>query len=570
MADYEGLQINFDYSPQIIEIDIPGPRTDDPNRLIIQTEETVEFDNARSPNAENIEAQQDADMKVPIIVRFPVKGLEELPPGVSDLTINDIMKRMNQKEIGTSEALSNEMVHDGVESNVATTPQFIEQDEMEAEEIVSNISSDEDDFGSGDGSPDAHLPDAVPRHDIQPFVTTSQFINSIQTRQVLVLLKTKIYFHGALRIRLIAGNANIFESELIEGETVSACSPRNNSLLYVGPSPNDHHPNDHDMEVDLHKLTEDFVRSDLERIVCNFNVATDAIVLLESDNSCISLVEDYMKEMIFPDPEAFDRHTIGLSESILQCRLFTHTQAGLRVNSQWNEIMMMVNDRQLVVGGKGTGKSTYVRYSINRNLQEFGKILLIDLDVCLPEVFVPQTVSATVIREPMLCPGYMCNITPLKAYMFGDVDVLMSPIKYFKCVLKLIEYCSSRDELKSMPWVINTMAFGDGFDLEMTAAIIRAVNPTALVQIRSSGIDDHDFIPKVVNNFPFGILDEEVQHTTEEVDYTTYVCNPMATEKQQEEWIHSERDLRYAMILSRLGSVLEGNFTWITDITPVW
>lgn len=577
-GEFNGLRIDFTDRPQIIEINMPVPNNDDPHQLVVESEETIEYAEAQSENANNYEdiddsQESETDTNPAFENKFPIKISDPTPDATNHLSFADIILRMSQQDIDTSVELSKDIVYDGEsDANVATTTKGNEQDvSMHADDILSSepssISMDEENV-------DSPLNNHVEENDMQPFVTTSQFFNSSNSRQVLVLLKTKIYFHGALSIRLIAGNASIYGYELIQNETVYAYSPRKESFLYMSPSAQNHHENN--VEVNLHGLPEVFVSSELERIVCNFDSSTDAIVLLENDcnSKSIYMIENYMREAIFSNLEIFDdRHPFQLSESILRCRFLTHTDAGLRLNRQWQDIVMTVNSRQMIIGGKGAGKSTFLRYLINKNLQEFDRILLIDLDIGLPEMFVPQTVSATIITEPILGPGYFHSTTPYKAYLFGDVNVLVSPIKYLKCVLKLLKHCSCRDELRSMPWVINTMGYSHGFGLELIAAILRALNPTDLIQIQSPKSDDNVgtiLNADVVNGFCFNIFKNEVQYMQNECTYLTYVCNAMSSERQQDDWNRSQTDLRYAMILSRLGSILQGNVNWITDARPVW
>lgn len=586
-ADYGGVRIDFGDRPQIIEINMPVPN-DDPHQLVVESEETIEYAEAQSENAniyannyDDIEDTQDSetDTNPAFGNTFPIKIVEPTPDAMNRLTIADIILRMSQQDIDTSVELSKDIVDTESNAVVATSTKGNEQDEsMIVDEILSSepssISMDDENVSSPNAIND---PNQVDENDLQPFVTTSQFFNSSNSRQVLVLLKTKIYFHGALSIRLIAGSACIFGYELIQNETVFAYSTRKDSFLYLAPSYHNHHLAENNVEINLQGLPEVFVSSVLERVVCNFNSSTDAILLLENDssNKSISMIENYMRESVCPNLEAFDNrhHPFQSSESILRCRFLTHTDARLRINPQWHDVVMTVTSRQMIIGGKGVGKSTFLRYSINKNLQQFEKILLIDLDIGLPEMFVPQTVSATIITEPILGPGYLRNTPPYKAYLFGDINVLVSPIKYLKCVLKLLKHCSCRDELRSMPWVINTMGYSHGFGLELIAAILRALNPTDLIQIQSSKSANNVgtiLNAEVVNGFGFNIFKNEVQYMQNECTYLTYVCNTMSTERQQDDWNKSQKDQRYAMILSKLGSVLQGNLNWITDVRPLW
>ncbi len=401
-----------------------------------------------------------------------------------------------------------------------------------------------------------------------------QFFNSTNSTQVLLLLKGKLYFHGALKIRLIAGELCIFGYAMQQNETVTANSPRGHSFLYLSPTPPANVDGMEQLKIRLKKFSNHFHRSDLQEIISNFDPTSDAVVLLENDFSkSIFMIENYMKETVFPNVNSFTCRPFHQSESILRSQFLMYSTSGLKMNPQWQDISMTGSSRHVIIGGKGVGKSTFLRYLINRNLRKFKNVLLIDLDIGQPEMFLPQTVSATIITEPILGPGYLRNKSPHKSYLFGDVNVLVSSIKYLKCVLKLLKHCHSVDEFKSMPWVVNTMGYNRGFGLELIVAILRTLKPTDLIQIQSGNLVNN--FEKIlhadeVNNFEFSFFDEEVKDVASNCTYVTHICDAMSVSKQKRFWDITPRDLRYAMILSKLGNILKGSAKWITDVKPVW
>lgn len=408
-----------------------------------------------------------------------------------------------------------------------------------------------------------------------------QFFNSTNSTQVLLLLKGKIFFHGALKIRLLAGQVCIFGYAMQQNETVTANSPRGHSFLYLSPSSQQQQNADGEtadqteqLKMHLNKLSSSFIRADLTEIISSFDSATDAVVLLENDHSkSIFMLENYMKEAVFPNVNAFTCRPYLQSESILRSQFLPYSTSGLKINSQWQDISMTSCSRHVITGGKGVGKSTFLRYFINKNLKKFKNILLIDLDIGQPEMFLPQTVSATIITEPILGPGYLRNKSPHKSYLFGDVNVLVSSIKYLKCTLKLLKHCHSVAEFRSMPWVVNTMGYSRGFGLELIVAILRTLKPTDLIQIQAGqSVNNFEKILNAdeVNNFRFNFFDEEVRDVVSDCTYATHICDSMSLSKQKRSWDITPKDLRFATILSKLGNVLQGNAKWITDVKPVW
>lgn len=438
-----------------------------------------------------------------------------------------------------------------------------------------NESSDNETSGiksSGDANEELHDVDIT---DNAP----PRFFNSSNSRQVLLLLKSRIYFNGTLKIQLLAGQVSIFGYAMQQNETVTAYSPRGHSFLYLSPSPqnnNDHIETTEDvknLKMHLKELSEIFLSTDQKTILSNFNSSTDAVVLLENGvNKSVFMIENCMKETVFPTFNTFTSRRFHHTESILRTDVLLSTATGLKINEQWENIAVTSSSRHVIIGGKGVGKSTFLRYLINRNVRKFNKILLIDLDIGQPEMFLPQTVSATVITEPILGPGYLRNKSPHKSYLYGDVNVLVSSIKYLKCVLKLLQHCKSTHEFQSIPWVINTMGYNRGFGLELMVAILRSLKPTDLIQIQdveSCYNFDKILTADEVNDFQIKFFKEEVLDLDNNCSYTTHIFNAMSQKEQKKFWDITPKDLRFAMILSKLGNILEGNSRWITDVKPL-
>lgn len=79
-----------------------------------------------------------------------------------------------------------------------------------------------------------------------------------------------------------------------------------------------------------------------------------------------------------------------------------------------NRIICFITEdksRGVICGGKGVGKSTFLRYYVNQLLED-GPLLVIDLDPGQSEFTVAGIVSATVVSAPLLGPNYTHLKTP--------------------------------------------------------------------------------------------------------------------------------------------------------------
>ncbi|XP_075223814.1 polynucleotide 5'-hydroxyl-kinase nol9-like isoform X2 [Lycorma delicatula] len=96
--------------------------------------------------------------------------------------------------------------------------------------------------------------------------------------------------------------------------------------------------------------------------------------------------------------------------------------------------------RTILCGGSGVGKSTLLRYLVNRSLSSWDKVLVIDFDPGQSEFTVPGCVSAFLINTPLLGPNFTHISNPLRSFFYGSVDVIHNLKFYFICIQNVIDY----------------------------------------------------------------------------------------------------------------------------------
>ncbi|KAJ8879927.1 hypothetical protein PR048_020548 [Dryococelus australis] len=70
---------------------------------------------------------------------------------------------------------------------------------------------------------------------------------------------------------------------------------------------------------------------------------------------------------------------------------------------------------RVVLGGKGVGKSTFLRYLANSCVSKHGSVLWLDFDPGQAEFTVPGCMSAVLVKEPLLGPNFTHISTPLRS-----------------------------------------------------------------------------------------------------------------------------------------------------------
>ncbi|KAH8361985.1 hypothetical protein KR200_009377 [Drosophila serrata] len=396
----------------------------------------------------------------------------------------------------------------------------------------------------------------------------SVFENSLKSNYVLAVIKENIELYGTLVLTLLSGQISVNGHKAGRQEPLTIYSLKGLPWVSVSPTKTKKPSKD---EVNWVELNENFTRAQLDRIQESFQSQTDAIVLLQRNAGAQSLLETFGKHMaqnVFPLLNTSNR-PYHQSESLLQCLIQSSDLSRTLVVPQvWNKLKIQPNSRIIIAGGKGVGKSSLLRYLINRNLAQLPSFLLVDLDIGQPEVFVPQTVSCTLIDGPILGPGFLLNKQPDCAYVVGHTNIVMCAEQYARAVIQLIQHIEKDRKYENIPWLINTMGYNKGFGTELMALLVDRIRPTDLIQITS---------PIPINNFDSPLERSSLSqckpiiYTADEFlvkdipKYTLHKLMSAVPPKERGTWSLSAKDMRYSNLLARLSSCLTGNAKSLAD-----
>ena len=175
-----------------------------------------------------------------------------------------------------------------------------------------------------------------------------------------------------------------------------------------------------------------------------------------------------------------------------------------------------VSSSTVVCGAKGVGKSTCVRYLVNRLLSKTDAVAVIDCDLGQPEFTTPGLLSLHIITEPILSPSHMHIKEPLLSYFIGDITSKNEPELFAKALtaltakyhrlqsdlLKKNEKLQRRNDsevnsfsmlsdrkykprMVPLPLVVNTDGSIRFMGAEVLTAVMEIVQPTHVMHISS-------------------------------------------------------------------------------------
>lgn len=515
----------------------------------------VEDRRSRSVGSSETESHEDAgnDGECPILVPiYDASGnIIDSPEKLEELKINHAHGEKKQKS-RTSSVLIEMPANHKETCNEAETPELDQQDKME------------EDVEQQNGATEMY-----------------RFYDAIDMRLSLLILKETLYFSGHLTIQPLIGGLEVMGYNLSPGECRSAFAVRGFHSLNLTPRVQATPSSKDAMGKVMTRLEKHFHEADLKEIVNTFDSSDSVLVLLQADcnNKRIDTVDKYLSEdFLFPKVEYLKKGTFFRTEYLLNVEFYLEhvdkSTSLYRPDPEWAKIVAKNNSKILVMGGKGSGKSTLCQYLINKNVEKFKKVVLIDLDIGQPIQHIPETISITIIDRPLLGVATFNPIPPVKSWLFGSLDIVSSLIFYTQNVHQLVRYCEQhKSELANIPWIINTMGYATDFGEELMSTILRMLAPTDVIQLVSTNKllaipnFQNRFTSEFINQYNYNILRSEVkEYLQRKASFKHYELNVCYPKKGFSLNAPKRRNL---MLLAHLADILQDSSSeWFNEVKP--
>ena len=174
-------------------------------------------------------------------------------------------------------------------------------------------------------------------------------------------------------------------------------------------------------------------------------------------------------ELIFPNSLFIVKQeflsTTGMSPFIvppLWCQLQNYLSSALQSNKLRRNQEKMT--KLMVMGEKGTGKSTFLRFFLNALLNDHGKVLVIDLDPGQTEFSFPGCLSVNLITRFVLGPPFThLERQPEFSTFLATCSPGEVPREYLECLRALNVYIEELyGQNSEIPILINTMGWVTG------------------------------------------------------------------------------------------------------------
>ena len=271
-------------------------------------------------------------------------------------------------------------------------------------------------------------------------------------------------FIGKMKLTLLAGHIKIF------GYSINSDSTVNTTDLYfpkfcTTPVIETCVPSD-DLNPDLKSalLSSNLIsEEDAGKLMSEMKPEDSIILVEEIMANFVNVFDKYFDKSLFSDFQ-FDLSLPEVQRS-LQCAFNLKDLSNVKefkINPEWDKLNL--NKCNVICGGKNVGKSSLLRYLVNKTLMssEYGAVVCLDFDPGQSEFTPPGCLSVVVLRKPVFGPNFTHVMEPEKMVFLGEVNVSQCPTKYLEAVRQIVQFYKEDPIISQMPCFVNSMGFCKG------------------------------------------------------------------------------------------------------------
>ncbi|XP_050294089.1 polynucleotide 5'-hydroxyl-kinase NOL9 [Anthonomus grandis grandis] len=377
-------------------------------------------------------------------------------------------------------------------------------------------------------------------------------INLKDSSKIVVLsdINQVVHFHGICYLKVLQGKVEILGAFLDKNSAEQKVfSPRGTSLLYV--------TNYNKLYSESQIKLKSFIPLNLLDVNDhNLSFPEHSAILhcRELKEHYINFIENSISQVIFSqDICTGPRVNFELKGSWNKTRY----------SEQWGEALENLPDmfKLALCGGKGVGKSTFLRYCINFLLGRFKKIRVIDLDPGQSEFHPSGFISAVTVDSFTLGPNYT-HLQNTDRLILSHINIGHNIKQYLTSVKFLLDETSL---MENLPTIINFHGFNLGIGLDISANQLVMIKPSHLFEFKSKIAKKNykfDLTPELVTSFVrTSVLRCDID-TGDELNYTYVKLTSVA--ERSEAWSLEARQSRELLLLSYFGKMMSDE---VKDLT---
>ncbi len=140
-----------------------------------------------------------------------------------------------------------------------------------------------------------------------------------------------------------------------------------------------------------------------------------------------------------------------------------------------------------VIGPRGAGKSTFVKWAVNRLLSNHESVFILDVDPGQTDTFLPCCLAVVRITQPMLAPPHAADLKPFSVHFYGHTSPAVDIDAYRRAVTAAADSACAAAAAEGAPLIVNTLGWVKGVGWGLTCFALAASRASVVVNMRIAG-----------------------------------------------------------------------------------
>ena len=115
-----------------------------------------------------------------------------------------------------------------------------------------------------------------------------------------------------------------------------------------------------------------------------------------------------------------------------------------------------------VIGPRGSGKSTFVKWAANRLLSNHKSVFIIDVDPGQTDSFLPCCLAVLRVTQPLLAPPHALDLKPFSVHFYGHTSPAVDIDAYRRAVAAAAASARAAAAAEGAPLIVNTLGWVKG------------------------------------------------------------------------------------------------------------
>ena len=362
------------------------------------------------------------------------------------------------------------------------------------------------------------------QHDITPVTDTHTLLtyNADKSRVYITLKNTALlHFIGCLRVKVLYGSIKVHGAIFHPVNRFHNLFSTSTHPTYITSCPNK-----------VNTTLEEFLFTSRinSRLGLSVKDAENIIRKLSEDDTddvyeCLCVVRSLSTPLAYYTEKRFKNlFIVANTKPILPFFYPLKTAKSLLTpekTQEWEPLMEQISlsfsPKVMVVGPKGTGKSSYGLYLINYLLNTHKHVLLVECDPGQPGFIPIGNLGVQALKKGKIGPAYTHKVISEINYFFGSTTPSSNPSLYIEIIAKIWKQIQELDlKANNIPIIINTCGWVVGLGINLMSDLIYLFNPHIIVAHHIK--DQCGWLNKLTNNN----INTNRMFTTSQEDNNTY------------------------------------------------